>query len=298
MPETIQKPHEFTPFIHLVYSTAEIPLPTPDRIREGLAAVDDRWDPSGIHLDFEQPDGLQVSGLAGFGDHHVQVSGLPAPLPSTVIDRTVHVSRWQPQFKAAIRQHRSTLSLVYLGDHPDPVEKMIALYGLARSFQDENLLGLINEQAWTAHPPASYLAPAAITAFRQTFPFDVWVGYIRFFIDDDHFWLATKGHHIFDVPDLAYLMSPAEDEGAIIQTMANIFYYIYEDDGTVTAGDTLEIGEKGPRPTGGRPTDEHPTGERPTSERPTGRLWRFGPVTEEEAPLIGPSGTLVIEKSG
>ena len=55
------------------------------------------------------------------------------------------------------------------------------------------------------------------------------------------YWLVSKGHHIFDVPDLASLVTDPADEEATINRFINIFYYLYENDVEVTAGDTLEL---------------------------------------------------------
>jgi hypothetical protein len=187
------------------------------------------------------------------------------------MDRTIHTSRWNPQIKAGLRLHRTTISVVYTGTHHDPVEKMIALYKLAHALQDENLLGIANENAWTAHPLADTLNPERILAYRETIPFALWMGTLKLFIDPEHYWLSTKGHHIFDVPDLAYFVQPGDQPDQIRNTFINIFYYLYEEDTEVAAGDTLIISS-------------------------TGETMRFSEVTEFEDYLMGPAGTLVVEK--
>lgn len=91
-------------------------------------------------------------------------------------------------------------------------------------------------------------------------------------MDQDNYWLVTKGHHIFDVPDLAYFIHDDEEETQIIKHFINIFYYLYEQDVFVTAGDTLEIAQQG-------------------------QFLKFAEVPEGADFLMGPSGTLIIEKS-
>jgi hypothetical protein len=171
-----------------------------------------------------------------------------------------------------MRQHQSHLSLVYRGSAYDPVEKMIALYQTARAFAGEDLLGIVNENAWTAHPPADTLSPESIRSYRQDIPLNLWVGTVKFYVDQDNYWLVTKGHHIFDVPDLAYFIHDDEEETQIIKHFINIFYYLYEQDVFVTAGDTLEIAQQG-------------------------QFLKFAEVPEGADFLMGPSGTLIIEKS-
>jgi hypothetical protein len=204
-----------------------------------------------------------------FGEHLIQVAGLPNPLPQAVIDHTVHVSPWQPQIRAAMRQHRSHLSLVYAGADPDPAGQMIALYRAAAALQNENLLGIVNENAWTAHPPADFLDADHLSSYHDQFPFILWIGYVKFYLDRESYWLVTKGQHIFDVPDLASLVTDAAEEEQTINRFTEIFYYIYENDVAVVAGDTLELAS-------------------------TGEELALKEVIEHPEWLMGPSGTLVV----
>ena len=259
----------FTPIIHLIYAPASLSFPADTDLIANLviSGAVDAPDQVEISRSFDSPN--QFLGEIKFGRHRIRIAGLPNPLPPDVLDRTVNVSPWQPQIKAAMRQHRSHLSLVYAGDHPDPVEKMIALYQTAFALEDENLLGLVNEPAWTAHPPADFLSPERIATYRDELPFILWMGYVKFYLDSSQYWLVTKGHHIFDVPDLADLVPDPAKEEETINRFINIFYYLYENDVDVTAGDTLELK--------GTP----------------GQL-QFAEIDEELAWLIGPSGMLAV----
>jgi hypothetical protein len=259
----------FTPAIHLVYGRPALPTPDETVLTDKLAASSPEIERGAIELNetILTPDRSQ--GEISFGDHRVLFAGQPIPLPGAIMDRTVHVSPWQPQIKAAMRQHQSHLSLVYSGNHPDPVEQMMALYRVAHAFQNEDLLGLVNEQAWTAHPPADFLTPEHIASYRQEIPFILWVGYVKFYLDPARYWLVTKGHHLFDVPDLAALLESADQESAMIERLIAIFYYLYDQDVLAVAGDTLELQSAG----------EH---------------LQFSEVPEELDVLMGPSGTLVV----
>lgn len=273
MSDQLQQPIINMPAIHLLYSASVLPMPDKTIIAARMAAINNKeHQGSGeIEITWSLQDSQKCLGQIRFGDHSIQVAGLSTSLPQVIIDRTINVSHWQPQIKAAMRQHRSHLSLVYTGIHPDPTEKMTALYSAAHAFDNENLLGVVNEGAWTAHPPADFLNPERIATYRKDIPFILWVGYVRLYIDKLNYWLVTKGHHVFDVPDLAYLVQPEEDPDEIISHFINIFYFLYEKDVAVTAGDTLEISG-------------------------TGENLRFSEVTEHADFLMGPSGTLVIEK--
>lgn len=260
---------ERTPFIHLLFSSRELPNLSDQSIAAHIQSTIASNLVIEVHWERQETSGFL--GKITFGSHQIQVAGLTYPLPYETIQRTIHTARWQPQLKAAMRQHQSHISLVYTGESLDPIEKMIALYTAARGFTHENLLGIANENAWTAHPIADFLSPQSLATYRDQIPFSIWMGYVRIFTDDDAYWLVTKGHHIFDLPDLAYFIQAGEDEEEIIKTFINIFYYMEDPNVFITAGDTLSI-------------------------QGTGKTMRFGEVPELEDWLMGPSGTLVVEK--
>jgi hypothetical protein len=271
MTEQFQSPRNLLPNIHLVYGTPNFPQPDPDEISNAIQNVKNNLGEKAVAVtwDFQEPQ--KCLGQVEIGPHIIPVAGLSTPLPQEVVDCTIHPSPWGAQIKAAMRQHQSHLSLVYAGSHHDPVKKMIALYETARAFTNEDLLGILNENAWTAHPPGDFLSSETIQSYREELPFNLWVGYVKFFINEDNYWFVTKGHHIFDVPDFAYLIHPGDNADEIRDQFINFFYYIYEQDVFVTAGDTLEIAK-------------------------SDQFLKFSEVPEGADFLMGPSGTLVIEK--
>lgn len=272
MSELPQSPDSFTPILHLIYASPKFPIPDTAKISSRLREFSSLKDHE-ITLNWQIRSPDKCLGALHFGDHHIQVGGLSAPLPAEVVDRTINVSLWQAQIKAGMRQHQSHLSLVYQGESRDPIDRMIALYQAAHAFKNENLLGVVNEPAWTAHPTADFLSIEKIEGFRREIPFILWFGYVRIFLDKQRYWLVTKGHHLFDVPDLACFIESSETEEGVITHFINLFYYLFEQDVVVAPGDTVKIGE-------------------------TGETMQFKEVTEFSETLLGPSGTLVIEKLG
>lgn len=256
------------PVIHLVFASAELPLISKATLTARITSAVNLG-PEAVSLEWAQQDAQHCLGTARMGQHTLFIVGMSAPLPPDVIDRTVMVSPWGAQTKAAMRQHRAHISLIYARGHHDPVEHMIALYSLASAFETEDLLGVVNPNAWNAHPAADFLSPTRLAQYRREIPFNLWFGYVRFYTDDQSFWLVTKGHHVFDVPDLAYFVGPGQDPDEVITLFFNVFHYLYENDVFVTAGDTLEI-------------------------RGTGQQLQFSEVTELIDDLMGPAGTLVI----
>jgi hypothetical protein len=259
------------PLIHLVFASAELPLISKATLTARITSAANIG-PEAVSLEWAQQDPQHCLGTARIGQHTLFIIGIAVPMLSDVIDRTVMVSPWGAQIKAAMRQHRANISLVYAKGHTDPVEQMIALYSLGSAFETEDLLGVVNPQAWNAHPTADFLSPARLAQYRHEIPFNLWVGYVRFYTDDQTFWLVTKGHHIFDVPDLAYFVEPGQDPESVITLFINLFHYLYEQDVFVTAGDTLEF-------------------------QGSEQKLQFSQVTELIDDLMGPSGTLVITQA-
>jgi hypothetical protein len=267
--ENLAYPPTKNPELHLIYTFNQLPAPNTEELQHCFDNNTPTQPPA--HIDWKQKDAHRLIGKAAWAGHEIHIAGLPIPLPREMVDQTVMVSPWQGQIKAAMRQHQAHISLVYLRGSANPIEKMVALYTLACAFANEDLLGIINANAWTAHPPADFLSPHNIANYRHHIPYNLWFGYVRFFTDAPGYWLVTKGHHIFDVPDLAYRVQPDENPDAAIQVFINIFHYLLEQDVFVTAGDTFEISS-------------------------TGEKFLFTEVTELEDMLMGPSGTLVLQK--
>lgn len=262
--------NSFSPTVSLLFSD-DITIPGQQAISQRLSEVDRTWADLRLMSEAEERTGHSFFGDIHFGGHHLHYSGSSSPLPQAIIDRTVLVSHWQPQIKAALRYHQSHLTLTYLEGVSDPVMRMIALYGLAHALENENLLGLVNPPAWTAHPKSDFLAPGKICSYREEIPFFLWVGYVKFFKDKQRYWFVTKGHHIFGLPDLAYFMDAGDDAAKLMETFINLFYYLGDDDTEVAVGDTVEISG-------------------------TDQTFQFAEVSEYEEQLMGPAGTLVLQK--
>lgn len=258
------------PTIHLIYAVPDLTIPKKNWLTDSILQVKDPQRTGKVTINWQYAEPNRCLGTVQFADHTVHIAGLPNPLPQPIIDRTIMVSRWGAQIKAGMRQHQSHLSLVYAGKNPDPIEKMIALYRIAAGFASENLLGIVNEHAWTAHPPLDFLSPDRVASYRTTLPFNLWVGIVRLFIDKQDFWQVTKGHHIFDVPDLAQFYQDKQPTDSFAQQCINIFYYLYEQDAVIVPGDTLEVSG-------------------------SGQVLKFFEIPEGLDLLMGPSGTLGFE---
>ncbi len=265
-----KNPATSMPAIILLSQNSPFHIPDDDAIIEKMAGLQEPDAPDAA-LSWHLKETENALGEVTFGKHRIRITSLPAPIPSTTVNRTINVSTWNPQLRAIMRLHQSHLICAYQGEDANPIQQMTSLYMLAHALEDENLTAIVNENAWTAHPPADYLSAENIKAYQQHIPFHLWIGYVKFFTDKQRFWFVSKGHHLFDVPDLAYFIQADEKPSDIMPLFINIFYYLFENDVVVTPGDTMEISGS-----------DHPL--------------RFSEVKKYEDFLMGPSGTLGLEK--
>ncbi len=172
-----------------------------------------------VELDFDKSTNTLL-GVVKFEDHVIKLLGNSSHLPEYIIETCIHTAHWQTEFKEQILLSKATVTLVYAGNSNDPIENYIALYKVAACFYDENLLGVINEPAWTYHP--SGLLPKTIfnnmvNLCRNSPPFLFWTGFIKTSLDVSSPFSSnktncffTKGHHVFGIPDFAYFSDDAD----------------------------------------------------------------------------------------
>ena len=150
----------FTPAIHLIYAPALLEPPTDRDLTANLVICEAVERPNQVEISRSFDSPTQFLGEVSFGLHKIQIAGLSNPLPSEILDRTVNVSPWQPQIRAAMRQHRSQPQPDLCRQPPGPGgENDRPSTRWLSPWKTRHLLGIVNEPAWTAHPPADFLSP-------------------------------------------------------------------------------------------------------------------------------------------
>lgn len=259
------------PYIYLVYATPQFELPSEKDVTDYIRNFEGNASAESVETNWVVNDGNSFSGLIKIGQHQLRLAGVNVPLPASTIQKTVIPTHWDDTVKQHIRSHRAHLIIYYEGYHPDPVEQMIAIYKAASALKNDALIGVVNEAAWTCHPVTHFLDVATILNYRQELPFALWFGYIKLYTDPDHYWFFTRGHYLFNVPDLAYFCTPNVKAFDIMRLFINIFYYVFEAKHEINIGDTMEV-------QGGN------------------NILRFAAVQEGADMIESPGGTLVIEK--
>lgn len=207
--------------------------------------------------------------LVKYGPHRIRMLSLDAPAP--VLDHTLQTSHFPPEIKQPIADHKAHIIGFYLGDSDDPTEKLLALFCFARAFANKGLLGVLNEDAMNCIPAnglEAYTEPDVIANCREMLPPFIFTNVVQFFREDGQVWLCSKGHHLFGVPDVAWLAPEMGHMEKATQLFSMLFEYMYRHGAKIKPGETAEMGKLS---------------------------LRFSAPTEYAEYLTGPMGTLVVE---
>lgn len=192
-----------------------------------------------------KPDGDGVMhGHAEFDSHIVRMAGFDVPIPQAVVSKTIDTSAWQGEVREDMKSHRAHLLLFHEGGGRDVPERMIALYKLAAVLGGEDLRGAVHESGWTSVPRGivgDFMKADELVMFREGLPPVVFFGFLPF-RDEAETWYATKGCHIFGVPDLV-VSGDGEANSEIMNLFHNIFLYMVRHK-LIEAGHTMQFGEE------------------------------------------------------
>lgn len=180
-----------------------------------------------------------------WGQHKVEVAGLFAPLPSIATERCIWPSYWRPDIKELMASHQHNIILRYAGTHPDPIERHVALYLLANIFPTESLVGVANEPAWTCHPAVvipNIMNPEMLQVVRESPPLLYWTGFMALEAEG-YLWYISRGHHLFGLPDFAFLAHDPGDALEVQNLFHEMFTYLYFNKKQVGPGDIVGIDE-------------------------------------------------------
>ncbi|MCA8915009.1 MAG: DUF4261 domain-containing protein [Planctomycetes bacterium] len=186
-----------------------------------------------------------LHGSAEFDSHSIGIVGFDAPAPGQVMEKTVKVSNWTGEAREQLENHYAHLVLMHAGGGASTLEKYIALYKLAAVLGGGHLRGVVIEDAWTCAPAdlvREFTNPDMLKAFRESIPPILFSGFVRFTTDEGA-WFVTKGHHLFNAPDLA--MEGAEEKPSeVMDLFMNIFLYVAGQKAQIAPGHTLQIAEE------------------------------------------------------
>ena len=194
-------------------------------------------------IEIESGEGT-LHGSAEFDSHSIGIVGFNQPAPQGVMEKTVEVSNWRAEGRELLESAKAHLVLMHKGGGADVLEKYIALYKLAAVLGGEHLRGVLIEEAWTCAPVSvvrEFTDRTKLADHRKFITPIAFYGFVRFNTDEGA-WYASKGLHMFDVPDLV-MFGPDEDPMDVLDMMMNIFLYVKTKGARIAAGHTFQIAD-------------------------------------------------------
>lgn len=249
--KSLQKP--FMPSLILGFS--DLPTFDKNQISNFLPQIEPLN--SSIEISYENENDNHSTFLATikFENHQIYLLGNPSSFSDDLIQTCIEPSHWGEKYKKQILSSKATINLVYTGDSTDTVENYIALYKVAACFYNENLLGIVNEPAWTYHPAEilpKLLFNNMLNVCRNSPPFLFWTGFVKASLNPSQTLydknvqtmccFLTKGHHVFGFPDLA-LFGTHSDALRIQKIFNDIIEYAWYEKKELLPGDLIGFSE-------------------------------------------------------
>ncbi|MBX3461411.1 MAG: hypothetical protein KF696_15810 [Planctomycetes bacterium] len=220
----------------------DLPKFEPKALAAKLAAIEPLRLYPKLKFDVAEKDVLH--GHAEFDSHVVRIAGFHAPLPESVMAMTIDTSAWQGEVREEMKSHKAHLLLFHEGGGKDVPERMIALYKLAAVLGGESLLGVVHEGGWTCAPKGivrDFLDANELVMMREGLPPVIFWGFMPF-RGEEETWYATKGGHVFGVPDLV-VRGSGEGNSEMMALFHNIFLYMVRVK-RIEHGHTMQLGDE------------------------------------------------------
>ncbi|MDC1142259.1 DUF4261 domain-containing protein [Planctomycetota bacterium] len=178
-----------------------------------------------------------------FDSHEIRVLFVNQPLPERVYKDIVDLSFWPSDVKEPMHAHAAHAVLMHQGGGANPLEKMVALYKLGAALTEPFYLrGVVNENCLScisSEMTLDFLNPDTLKTMRDTPPPFAFQGFLQI---EDGLW-ATRGHHIFGMPDFAMHATDDLSAEGIMSLFLNIFLYVNVSDMQIAAGHTMQAAE-------------------------------------------------------
>lgn len=209
-------------------------------------------------------------GSVRWDDHHVRLLEVAAQAPG--LDQMIQSTRMDHAALAPLRKHASHLLCYYQGDAADPILRVQAIFRLAAALVPLGVVGVIHTDAWQCFTPSALTAVADPELTKEMREGSAQLALCNLipFHGKQGTWWASKGNHVFGVPDFALW-----DEGrfglkSVQTTFASLFSYL-QGGATILPGHTMEL---------------------------SGVVFVVGEVTEFHEYLCGPGATLALRPLG
>jgi hypothetical protein len=190
----------------------------------------------------------KLFGLAGWGEHVIQMVGFDLPMPKDAVELCVAPSHYAQPLKEQARAHKSHVLLWYAGREESVVEQFVALAALAGVLEGFGAIAVLNESAHTSLPAAALSGKGIrgdMLEQLRSLPLPVvYCGFVKYDIPNDtHVWMRTYGAYVLGLPDFAAYANGHHEGQRYFDMFDNIMRYMLSTGNRLAAGHTMQIGD-------------------------------------------------------
>jgi hypothetical protein len=189
----------------------------------------------------------KIFGLAGWGEHVIQLVGFDVPMPRETVELCVAPSHYPQPLKARARAHKSHVLLWYAGREASVTEQFVALAAFTGVLERFGAIVVLNESAHTSFPAAALSGKGIdddMLEQLRTLPLRVlYCGFVKYDIPNDrHVWMRTYGAHVLGLPDFAAYTNGHHEGQRYFEMFDGIMRYMLNTGNHLAAGHTMQVG--------------------------------------------------------
>jgi hypothetical protein len=187
-------------------------------------------------------------GLAGWGNHVIQIVGFNVPYPAEDVERGLLALHVHEEMKETARAHQANVILYYAGYEESMLEQYVALAAVAGALAGLGASIVLNEHAMTSLP-ASVFSMESEKGRRmdilRVLPLHIfYCGCVMYWVDETRRgWLRTYGNYVLGAPDLA-LFTTSEQAAAMRDMFTDCLEYLLQSGAKFAAGEKVQVGDR------------------------------------------------------
>jgi len=187
-------------------------------------------------------------GLAGWGNHVIQMIGFYAPYPRDGVETGLGALHVHEGIKEIARAHQAHVILYYAGYEESVLEQYVALAAVAGALAGLGASIVMNEGARTSLPGAVFTFESAkgrrMQLLRALPPYWIYCGCVRYWVEGiPGAWIRTYGNYLLGAPDLA-MHTTDEQAEATQELFGDTLEYLLSTGAKFNAGEKVRCGQR------------------------------------------------------